>query len=127
MPTLEQARCGARMQIGSKRDDQDVGVEGPSVCLDALGDWIDRSDRGLDEPHPGLHEIAVRMPHGRWQCPPEHDVQLREPEDEAITLIDEHDVNIAAEFLRQPCCQLKTAEPRSENHNPHARRLSAQW
>ncbi len=56
---------------------------------------------------------------------PEHDLELREPEDEPVLLIDQDDVNIVAELVGQPGRQLQTAEARTENDDAHGRRLTA--
>jgi hypothetical protein len=59
------------------------------------------------------------VPDGRGQRSPEHDVQLREPEDEGIALIDQHDVTLVAELFGQPGRQLKAAESRTKDHDTH--------
>ena len=58
---------------------------------------------------------------------PEHDLQLGEPEDEVVALVDENDSDVGSEFFRQPRRQLQTTEPCTQHHDthgPHANRPS---
>ena len=53
----------------------------------------------------------------------EHDVELREPEDEPVALVDQHDVGGVAELVRQPRRQLQPAKACPEHHDAHRRTL----
>ena len=69
------------------------------VGLDALCSGIDRPHRRLDELHARPDEVTVGMPDRQWQGAPEKDVQLGEPEDEAVTLVDQHDVEVVTDLF----------------------------
>ena len=90
------------MQVGAERDDEQVGVEGPCISLNSFGRRVDRTNRGLHEAHAGLDDVGVRVPHVGGERLTEHHIELRETEDETVGFVDQHDVDIVAEFLRQP-------------------------
>jgi hypothetical protein len=50
---------------------------------------------------------------------PEHDFQLREPEDEVVGLVDEHDIGIRNQLFGESRRQLQPAESRAQHHDPH--------
>ena len=54
---------------------------------------------------------------------PEHDLELGEPEHEAVALIDEYDVDLGAELVRHPRRQLEAAEAGAKNQHSHAPRV----
>ncbi len=57
---------------------------------------------------------------------PEHDVELRETEDERVALVDEDDVGILAKLLGQSGHQLKAGKPGSEHNDTHAASVAKQ-
>src|SRR5262245_24833047 len=57
------------------------------------------------------------MVDGRRRLPPEHDVELREAEDERIALVDEHDLDGVAERLGKNRRQLQATEAGAENNH----------
>ena len=56
----------------------------PASVSTRLRRRIDRPDRRLHEPHARLDDVAVRVAHRVGGRPPEHHVELREPEHEAV-------------------------------------------
>ena len=122
MAALDEPGRGGGVEVSPERHDEDVGVEGPGVGLDAPGRRIDRPDRRLHEPHPGLDDVRdtgdATAAAGRA---PEHDIELREPEDETVALIDQDDIGVVTELVGQPGRQLQAAEPRAQHHNSHGR------
>ena len=119
MPTFDETRSGIGTQVGAQRDDHDVGVERARIGLDAARRWIDRSDRGLHEAHAGLHQVCVGMGHCIGDRPAEHHVELREAEDEAVRLVDEHDLRVVADRFGQGRRELQPTETGAENQNLH--------
>ena len=85
---------------------------------------IDRGDRLLQEPHAGLRDVAVGQPHRVGRRAPEHHVELREPEDERVALVDQRHLDLVAERLREHGAQLQPAEPRPENEYARAHRAT---
>ncbi len=116
---LDESRSRLRVEIGAERDDEDVGVEGAGVGLDAFGVGVDGADRRLHELHTGLDEVAVGVTHLLGERSSEHHVELGEPEDEVVALVDEHDVDVVPELFGQPGRQLQAAESRPQHHNTH--------
>ena len=114
-----------RVEIGAECDDEDVGVERARLGLDSLGGRIDRGDVRLHEPHAGLHDVGVVMVHRGCCRAAEHHLELREPEDERLGPVDEHDVDVVAELVGQPRRQLEPAEPGAQDDDPHQRWFSA--
>src|SRR5262249_51370598 len=113
------------MQVCTERDDQDVCVEFTVVGRDALGDRIDLTNRRLNEPYAGLGEVTVRVTDRRRRRAPEHDVELREAEHEAVALIDQDDIDIPANLRRTPGGKLEAAEASAEHDTPHTGMLFA--
>ena len=73
----------------------------------------------LHKAHTGLHDVSVRVAylvHGT----PEHDVELGEAEHEPIGLVDQHDLDLVAELLGEPCRQLQPAKPGTQHQDSHA-------
>ena len=64
------------------------------------------------------------MHHRSRQRLAEHHVQFRETEDEAVTSVDQGDVDLVRQ-LGQPSREFKPSETGTENHNPHGGRLAA--
>ncbi len=116
---FDEAGSRRRVEIGAERDHEDVGVEGARIGLDSLGSRIDRVDVRLHEPDAGLHDVGVVMVHRGCRRSPEHDLELREPEDEGVGPVDEHDVDVVSELFREPRRQLESAEPRAQHHHSH--------
>ena len=73
---------------------------------------------------PGLTMSRYGCRTARGNGSSEHDVELRETEHERVALIDQHDLDVAPELLRQPGRQLQTTEPGAENQNSHQATLS---
>ena len=59
------------------------------------------------------------MPHGLRRGPAEHHVEFREAEHESVSLVDQHDVDVSAEFVREPGDQLQAAEAAPSTQNSH--------
>jgi hypothetical protein len=118
--TLDEPGRRLRVQVGTKGDDEDVRFEGAGIGLDPLGVRVDGEHRRADETHARLDQITVRVHDRCRQRPAEHDVQLGEPEDETVALIDQDHVGGVPEPLGQPRRQLETAESSAEDQDPHA-------
>ena len=54
----------------------------------------------------------------------EHHVELGEPEDEGVGLVDQGDVDVVAERLGEAAAELQTAEAGSQDQDAHARRIA---
>src|SRR5262249_40544015 len=87
------------------------------VGLGEPGGRVDRAHRRLDEPHPRLVNAPVLVAYGVRVCAAEHDVELRVAEDEALGLIDEHDLDLVAELHRQTAGHFETAKTGAEHHD----------
>ena len=87
------------------------------------GVWIDGDDRLLPELHVGLRNVAVVQPHVIERFASEHHVELREPEDERVVLVDEGHAYVVGELLGEASRQLEATESGSEYHHVcrHAR------
>ena len=123
MAALDQPRSAGRIDIGAKSNDKYVGLEGAAVSRHLLGHRIHRPDRRLLEANTGPDHVAVPMDDVVRAHPAEHHVELRETEDEPVSLVDQHHVNVLAEPFRQQGREFQPAETGSEDHNPHARTL----
>ncbi len=102
--------------IRAERDDEDVRVERPRVGLHAPRGWVDGAHRRLDEPHTWFDDVAIWVAHLRELDPSEHDVELREAEDERVALVDEHEIESVAERIRKDRRQLESSEAGAEHH-----------
>ena len=132
---FHQARRGVRMEVGAERDDQDVRIERAGVGHDTFLGRIDRADGRGHEAHAGLDQVAVVVPDRGRRLAAEHHVELREPEDKAVTLVDEHDVGVAVQTGREAAGHFQSAEPGTQYHDPrhpvtpsvprHQRRVAA--
>jgi hypothetical protein len=118
---LDQPRRGLGVDVGAQRDHQDVAGERTGVRLHLPGRRVDGGHLRLHELHAGLGELPVGMVHGGVRRATEHDVELREPEHEPVTLVDQHDVDPVAELLGQPGGELEAPEPGAEDDHPHGR------
>ena len=76
---------------------------------------IDFANRALDELHTRLDDVRIRKPDGVGSRSPEHHVELREPEHERVALIDQNELDLVSELLRQPGRQLEAPEPGAEH------------
>ena len=120
---LDQPGCQLGVQVGAQSHDEDVGVERPCRGGGAPRDGVDGRDCRLDHAHAGLHDVDVPVDDVRGGHPTEHDVELGEAEDEAVGLVDQHDVDVVAELLRQTGRHLEAAEPGAQDQNSHGGRL----
>ena len=111
--------------VGPERDDEIVGLVHRIVRRDAPDLGIDRRDRLLDEAHAGPRERAVRHRDGVQRLAPEHDVELREAEDERVALVDQRDVDLVAEGVRQRRGELEPAEAGAEDDDACAQEVPA--
>ena len=73
--------------------------------------WTNRS--------PGLSRSRYGWNTAEGRRPPEHDVELREPEHEPLALVDQDDVEFITELVGQPRRQLQAAEARTQHEDPH--------
>ena len=93
---LGEPRRRVQVVVGAERDDQEVGLVDAAVGGHAARLGIDRGDRLLQKPHPGLYEVAV-WDADRIGCrPAEHHVELRIAEDERVALVDQRHVDVSA-------------------------------
>ena len=112
---LAQPRRRIEVVVGAQRDDEHIRfVYGP-VGRDAPRLGVDGDDLLPQEPYAGLGEVVVAKPNLLGLGAAEHDVELREPEDERFTRVDQSDAGFVAEPLREDRRQLEPGEARSEN------------
>jgi hypothetical protein len=126
----DESRGRVDVVIGPQRDDQDVGLVPVEIRHHLPPGGIDRGDGFLTEPDVRLREVAVVQPNGIGRLLAEHHVELREAEHERVGPIDQRDVDLIAELLRQPGRQFQPAETGSEDehrcrHGHKDRRSSA--
>jgi hypothetical protein len=107
---LHKARRGGRVVIGAQRHDQDVGLVGAAVGDHVTGLRIDRRDLFLAELDPASRDVPIRVADLFAGLPAEQDLQLGEPEDERVILVNEGDVHLIAQRRRQPRGQLQPSE-----------------
>ena len=79
---------------------------------------VDRDHRLLPNSTFGLAMSPITESDLVRAAPPEHHVELREPEDEGVALVDQRDLNVVPELVGQPGRQLEAAEPGPEDQNP---------
>ncbi len=84
----------------------------------ALGHRIDRLNRLAAEVDRGFGDVAVVELHGVGRLAPEHHIELRVPEHEGITLVDERYLDRVRNRFRKPRRQFQTTEARAENEYP---------
>jgi hypothetical protein len=53
----------------------------------------------------------------------EHHLELREPEDEAVGLVDQDEIDVVTELLGQPSGELQSSESCTKHHDAHRRTL----
>ena len=119
VPTFEKSRRGLGVEIGAECNDEDVCFESLLIGAHHLCDRVDRRHFGADEAHARLHDIVEAVQDMRGVGVAEHDVQLREAEDESLTLVDQHDVDIVAELLGQQGREFQPTEAGPEDNDPH--------
>ena len=124
MTAVEQTGRRFRVHIGAQGDHQDVGVERALSGVDVLGHRIDGGYLGLHDLHTGLGDVGVPMENRVLGRPPEHHVEFRESEDEAVLAIDQNDVGGITELLRQLGGEFESAEPCTQDNNAHGPTLS---
>ena len=88
-----------RVKIGAERDHHHVTVDFAGIGLDPACVGVDRSDGGPYEAHPGLDDVGIPMHDAVSRPPSEHDVQLGEPEHEALALVDQRHVDAVAQLF----------------------------
>jgi len=71
------------------------------------------------KPHARLDDVAVRMTYCLGGGTPEHHIELGEAEHEAVGLVDQDDVEVIAQLLRQACSQLQAAESGTQYQYSH--------
>ena len=82
--------------------------------------------RLLPERHRRLRDVAVVELHRVGRLPPEHHIELRVAEHEVVALVDQRDLDLVGDLLRQSRRQLQAAESRPEDEHPfHGRRSYA--
>ena len=111
------------VQIGTECHHEDVCVERPCRGGGAPRDGIDGRHGGLDHAYAGLHDVDVAVDDVGCGHAAEHDVELGEAEHEPVRLVEQHDVGVVAELLRQARRDLEAAEPGSQHQNSHGGRL----
>src|SRR5262249_53687180 len=116
-PVLGEPGRPVEVVVGAERDDEDVRLVNPRVRGHAAPLGIDRDDRLADEAHARLRDRGVREADGVERRPPEHDVELRVPEDERVGRVDQRDVDLAGNLLRQRRRELQAAEAGAEDHD----------
>ena len=79
--------------------------------MDSIVAWTNRT--------PGFTRSRYGWTTASGKGPAEHHVELREAEDEAFGLVDEHDLDRIAELVGQPRRQLQPSEARSEHQDLH--------
>ena len=87
---------------------------------------VDGGDGLLQEAHAGLEDLAVGEAHGLERCATEHHVELGVAEDEGVALVDQRDLDLLAERLREHGGELETAEARPQDNDAtlHAAELT---
>ena len=115
---LGEPRRGVQVVVGAERHDQDVSLAETGVSGHAARLGIDRGDRLLQESHPRFDDVAVRETDRVERRPSEHHVELRVTEDERIALVDQSDVDVVAERVRQCRRQFETPEAGSQDDDP---------
>ena len=96
-----------------------------SAVAVAVGDHltrcgIDRHDPFLAISHAGFGDVPVRAAQLFSSTPTKQDLQLGEPKDERIVLIDEGDLDLIAQRVRQPGGQFQPTETGAEDqHLPY--------
>jgi len=79
--------------------------------MDRIAVWTNRT--------PGFTRSRVGMPDRLRRGAAEHHVELGEAEHESVGLVDQHDVGVTAELVREPGGQLQAAEAGAEHENAH--------
>ena len=110
----EAGGCG-EVVVGAERDDEDVGVVGVLVGDHAAGGWVDGGDELLAEVDAGLVDGGVGGADVGAGLAAEHELELREAEDEGVVLVDEGDADLVAELLREAGGELEATEAGAED------------
>ncbi len=116
---LDESRRGRGIEIRPERHHHDVALEWSRVRLHPFGRRIDGADGRLHETQTRLVDRAVGVEDVGGRLLPEHDVQLRESENESVALVDEDDVDVVAELFGESGGELQATEARSEYQDPH--------
>jgi hypothetical protein len=67
------------------------------------------------------------MANSSGHLPSEHHVEFREAEDERVAFVDEDDVDVVAECIREDCRQLEAPEAGAEDDYSCFHRFSPGW
>ena len=124
MPGFNQSRGRTGIEISAEGDDQHLTLERPRVGLDAACLRVDCPDGGLHEAHARLGQITIGVAYLRGGSAPEHDIELGEPEDEPVGLVDQDDLEIFTELRREFGRQFEPAKPGTQHHDSHVSLLS---
>lgn len=117
---LDQSRRRLGMYVGPERHDKHVGLEVTLQGADGAVGGVDRQDAGAEEGQTRPLEVLVPVECVRRGDPAEHDVQLREPEHEAVGAIDQDDVHLPGRLLAERRRDLQTAEASAEDDDAAA-------
>jgi len=88
---------------------------GAEVGHDVPGVGVDRGDGLLPEPHVGRCEVAVGQADGLERLSAEHHIELREAEHEGVRAIDQGDLDLVTQFLREAGGKLEATETGTEH------------
>ena len=114
---FDEARGRVEVVVGPQRDDQDVGLVAVEIRHHLPPGGIDRGDGFLTEPDVRPREVAVEQANGLGRPLAEHHIELRETEHERIGPVDQRDVDLIAELLREPGRQFQPTEAGSEDED----------
>ena len=106
------------IQVRTEGDHEEVAFVGPLIGDDPLVHRIDGAHRLLEEVDVRPGDVPVGEADPFSGLPSEHDVELREAEDEGVALVDQRDVHIVAKCLGEPSRQLEPSEAGPEDQDP---------
>jgi hypothetical protein len=112
---LGESRRRVDVVVGSERDHPDIRFIGADIGGNDPSFRIDRRNQLLAKPDAGFDELPVWQPHGAGRRVVEHQIELGEAEDERVALVDQGDVDVFAESLREHGGQLEAAEAGAED------------
>ena len=87
-----------------------------SVGDDGAGGGVEGADGGLEEADAGFDQVAVEMADLGGGLAAEHDFQFGEAEDEGVALVDEDDVDGAAEGFGEDSGEFEAARAGAEDY-----------
>ncbi len=107
---FDKPRRDGEIIVRTQRNDQIIGLILTLVRADGSRHRVDRRDRFLAKAHSGLRDVPVSDSHSVRLFTTEHHIEFRKAEHKRVVLVDQGQVELITQRLREDCAQLEAAE-----------------